>query len=256
MHPEWNGGDVERIAEGYAAGAASFVARLELREGERVLDVACGTGDLTLAAARAGALVTGVDVAPARVARARAHAFAERASARFLVARPESLPCRDESVDTSISMFGAMFAARPERAASELLRVTRGGGRIALASWTSRGFVGEMLDLIVAHVPQFAACRAALSWGDDATVAERLALARSVSCVRRRITFEYPSSPAETVELFRTFHGPTAHAFASVGDERRDALRRDLVAHWSDHNRAGLGETRVESEYLEVLALR
>ena len=146
----WTAGDFGRIAVGYAPGAAEFIARLDLAHGERVLDVACGTGNLALPAARAGANTTGIDIAPNLIAQAIESAAAEGISARFDVGDAEELPYADGSFDTVVSMFGAMFAARPTRAAAELLRVTRSGGRIAMANWTPTGFIGQMLRIIVA----------------------------------------------------------------------------------------------------------
>jgi SAM-dependent methyltransferase len=252
----WTAGDFGRIATGYAPGAAEFIARLRLGQGERVLDVACGTGNLTLPAARAGALATGIDIAPNLIAQAIANAAAEELAARFEVGDAEELPYPDGSFDTVVSMFGAMFAARPARAADELLRVTSRGGRIAMANWTPRGFIGKMLQIVVGYVPPPAGAVPVLQWGDEAIVQERFASAMRIDCVRRRITFEYPCTPAETVGLFRRWYGPTVRAFAALDEERRALLEHDLVAHWTDHNCAGCGMTRVESEYLEVIAVR
>lgn len=252
----WSAGDFGRIAPGYAAGAAAFVARLTIPEGARVLDVACGTGNLTLPAARAGASATGVDIAPSLVAQARAAAAGEGLSVRFDVGDAEALPYADESFDLVVSMFGVMFAARPRRAASELLRLTRPGGRIALASWTRDGFVGQMLRLVARHVPPSHGFAPVLEWGEESIVRERLAGASACHCVRRRITFDYPSSPAETVRLFRGSYGPIVRAFAALDNARRATLERELIALWSDNNHADDAETRVESEYLEVIAVR
>ena len=252
----WTAGDFGRIATGYAPGAAEFVARLELTQGERVLDVACGTGNLALPAARAGALTTGIDIAPNLIAQAVANAAAEGLAARFEVGDAEALPYADESFDTVVSMFGAMFAARPARTAAELLRVVRRGGRIAMANWTPGGFIGQMLRIVVGYVPPPAGSPSVLQWGDEAVVRERLAGAERISCVRRRITFDYPCSPAETVRLFRDWYGPTVRAFAALDESGRERLERELTALWSEHNLVTGAATRVESEYLEVVAIR
>jgi 2-polyprenyl-3-methyl-5-hydroxy-6-metoxy-1,4-benzoquinol methylase len=252
----WTAGDFGRIAAGYAPSAGEFVARLHIREGERVLDVACGTGNLALPAARAGAVTTGVDIAPNLVAQAMMNAAAEGLPATFEVGDAEALPYDDESFDTVLSMFGAMFAARPERAASELLRVVRRGGRIAMANWTPKGFIGQMLRTVAAYVPPPAGASPVLQWGDEDVVTQRLAGVESISCVRRRITFEFPCSPADTVGLFRDWYGPTVRAFAALDGPRAEALERELVTLWTDHNHAGRAATRVESEYLEVIAAR
>ncbi|HMA24651.1 MAG TPA: class I SAM-dependent methyltransferase, partial [Gemmatimonadaceae bacterium] len=149
----WTSGDFGRIAKGYERGAAEFIARLGLEPGERVLDVACGTGNLAVPAARAGASVTGVDIAPNLVAQAKARAVAEGLSISFEVGDAEQLPYEDGVFDTVVTMFGAMFAPRPERTTAELLRVTRSGGRIAMANWTPSGFIGDMLRATVRYVP-------------------------------------------------------------------------------------------------------
>ena len=252
----WTAGDFGRIAVGYARGAAEFTARLELAQGERVLDVACGTGNLALPAARAGALTTGVDIAPNLIAQANASAASEGLAVRFEVGDAEELPYAEGSFDTVMSMFGAMFAARPERVAAQLLRVTRPGGRIAMANWTPDGFIGQMLRTVVGYVPPPPGSPSVLQWGDEPVVRERLAGVASTAFSRRRITFDYPGSPAETVRLFRDWYGPTVRAFSVLDEERRRALERDLTTLWSENNRATDGTTRVESEFLEVRAVR
>ena len=252
----WTAGDFGRIAKGYERGAAEFIARLELNVGECVLDVACGTGNLALPAARAGAAVTGIDIAPNLIAQARSNADVDRLSITFDVGNAEHLPYADGSFDTVVTMFGAMFAGRPDRAAAELLRVTRRGGRIAMANWTPTGFIGEMLKTTVRYVPPPAGVPSPLLWGSEEQVRERLrAGASSLTFTRRLMTFEYPFGPAEVVSQFRLWYGPTLRAFAALDDDGRERLESDLEALWSDHNRASDGTTRVESEYLEVIAV-
>ena len=253
----WTSGDFGRIATSYASGAAEFIARLGLSEGEHVLDVACGTGNLAIPAARTGALTTGIDIAPNLISQATRNAEAERLDARFEVGDAENLPYADGSFDTVVSMFGVMFAPHPMRAAAELLRVTGKGGRIALANWTAEGFIGQMLRIVTSYAPPApAGSSPVLQWGDEMVVLERLSGAQRIDCVRRRIRFDFPCSPEETVRIFRHFYGPTVHVFARIDLERREMLERELVAHWTEHNHAGPGETRVESEYLEVIAVR
>src|SRR5215208_1666268 len=147
----WTAGDFLPIARSFASGADEFIARLELRPDEAVLDVASGTGNLSIPAARAGARVAGIDIAPNLVTQARSRAVEERLAIRFDVGDAEELPYEDDQFDTAVSMFGAMFAARPERAAAELLRVVRRGGRIAMANWTAGGFIGRMLRTIAGY---------------------------------------------------------------------------------------------------------
>jgi hypothetical protein len=152
-------------------------------------------------------------------------------------------------------MFGAMFAARPERASAELLRVTRPGGRIVMANWTPSGFIGQMFKATVKYVPAPAGVPSPLAWGTEEAVQERLGGGASLSFTRRLITFEFPVPPAEVVTLFRLWYGPTLRAFATLSPENQLALKTDLDLLWAEHNRADDGTTRVQSEYLEVTAI-
>jgi SAM-dependent methyltransferase len=251
----WTDGDFGRIAASYQRGAAEFIARLGLGEGETVLDVACGTGNLALPAARAGAAVTGLDIAPNLLDQLARHTAAEGLSIELHEGNCEALPYDDASFDTVVTMFGAIFAARPDQTATELVRVCRPGGRIAMANWTREGFIGQMLKIIVGYVPPPADVPSPLLWGDEPTVAERLA-GTTPQFTRRLMSLEFPFSPAATVDYFRTWYGPTKRAFDALDVAARESLHRDLTVFWSEHNRAKDGTTRVESEYLEVVAVR
>jgi SAM-dependent methyltransferase len=253
----WMAGDFGLIARSYETGAVEFVGRLGLAPGTRVLDVACGTGNLALPAARAGAVVTGVDIATNLLEQARARAAAEGLPAKFVEGDAEKLPYPDASFDAVISMFGVMFAPRPELAAAELLRVCRPGGRIALANWTPGGFVGQMFKTIAGHVPPPAGVPSPLQWGDEGKVRERLGGGTTgLRATPRQIAFAFPLGPSEVVEFWRVYYGPTNRAFEALAADpaRQGALRADLERLWSEHNQASGGSTRVESEYLEVIA--
>lgn len=252
----WVAGDFERIAAGYRSGADDFVGRLGITRGECVLDVACGSGNLTLPAARRGAVTVGVDIAPNLLDIARGRAADEGLAISFDEGNAEALPYDDGAFDTVITMFGAMFAPRPQLAAAELLRVVRPAGRIAMANWTPASFVGAMLKAHVAMVPPPAGVPNTLLWGDEATARERLAESRSLSLTRRSIYLEFPVSPADVVQLFRDYYGPTVRTFEALDDRGRAKLFADLVSLWSDANEATDGTTRVASEYLEVVAER
>ena len=215
----WMAGDFGLIAKSYESGAAEFVRRLGLAPGTRVLDVACGTGNLALPAARTGAAVTGVDIATNLLEQARARAAAEGLTARFDEGDAEKLPYPDASFDAVISMFGVMFAPRPELAAAELLRVCRPGGRIALANWTPGGFVGQMFKTIAGHVPPPAGVPSPIQWGDEAKVRERLGGTSDLRTTPRLIAFEFPFGPAEVVEFWRVYYGPTNRAFEALAAE-------------------------------------
>jgi SAM-dependent methyltransferase len=252
----WTTGDFERIAAGYREGATAFIARLGLQPGESVLDVACGTGNLTLPAARSGARVTGVDIAANLLATARSRAASEGLAIQFDEGNAEELPYADGSFETAVTMYGAMFAPRPERVAAELLRVVRPGGRIAMANWTPGSFIGAMLRAHTALVPPPSGVPSTLLWGDEAMVRERLAGARQVTLTRRTIRFDYPMPPADVVQLFRDWYGPTIRTFEALGAESQARLFNELVTLWSNQNSATDGTTRVTSEYLEVIAER
>ena len=253
----WTAGDFGRIAVGYEEGAAAFIERLGLKPGDQMLDVACGTGNLALPAARAGARVTGIDIAPALVVQLAARAAAEGLTLEAREGDAEALPFADDSFDTVVTMFGAMFAAHPQQAANELLRVTRPGGRIAMANWTPEGFVGRMLKLTVGYVPPPAGVPSALLWGNARTVEERIGAGLSdLRFERRAMVLAYPFGPEETVELFRTWYGPTVRAFAALEEERQRKFFDDLVRLWTEHNTAGPNGTRVESEFLAVVGTR
>ena len=257
MKSVWSAGDFGKIALLIETGAEEFIERLNLQKGERVLDVACGTGNLAIPAARAGAIVTGVDIAPNLVEQARARAAAENLECQFDEGDAENLPYDDAYFDTVVTMFGAMFAPRPEVTAAELVRVCRPGGRIAMANWTPTAFTGKMFKTSARHVPPPPNIPPPVLWGDEEIVRGRLQEGiAELHLTRRPIRFHYPFSPAEVVEYFRQFFGPTQFAFAALDSDGQAALRRDLEQLWSEHNRADDGTTDVESEYLEVIAVR
>jgi SAM-dependent methyltransferase len=253
----WSAGDFGKIALSIEKGAEEFIERLNLQKGERVLDVACGSGNLAIPAARKGAIVTGVDIAPNLVEQARMRAAAENLECRFDEGDAENMPYEDASFDTIVTMFGAMFAPRPDVTASELVRVCRPGGRIAMANWTPQGFTGQMFKLGAKHVPPPPNIPPPVQWGDEEIV--RLRLRENIAEInfaRRPTLFQYPFPPADVVEYFRQFFGPTKVAFAALDEQAQNALRRDLEQLWTEHNRATDGTTEVESEYLEVIAVR
>jgi len=253
----WTAGDFGQIAQSFALGAADFIDRLNLQPGMRVLDVACGTGNLALPAARAGATVTGVDIAPNLIEQARTNAEAEGLKIQFDEGDAENLPYEDASFDAVVTMFGVMFAPRPELAAAELIRVCRPKGFIAMANWTATGFTGKTFKVVANYVAPPPGMPSPLLWSDEATVRERLSDGISeLKMTPRKIFFKYPFSPVEVVEHFRNYFGPTVKAFAALDENGQAALRRDLEQLWTEHNRATDGATEVESEYLEVIAVR
>jgi len=253
----WMAGDFELIARTYAPSAENFIGRLSLKPGERVLDVACGTGNLSFPAARAGAVVTGVDIAPNLIEKARARAEDEGLKIQFDEGDAEMLHYADGSFDVVTSMFGAMFAPRPEVVAEELLRVCRLEGRIAMANWTPAGFVGLMFKTIASHVPAPPNMPSPVKWGEEGTVLERLCNGiKWLRLTRRLIPFQFPLTVPEVVEFWRKWYGPTQRAFAALDENGQARLRHDLERLWADHNQATDGTTLIKSEYLEVIAIR
>lgn len=258
LHSTWTAGDFGQIAKSYEASAAEFIERLSLQPGTRVLDVACGTGNLSLPAARAGTVVTGVDIAANLIEQARANAERVGLVIQFDVGDAENLPYADASFDAVVTMFGAMFAPRPEIVAAELKRVCRAGGTIAMANWTPGGFIGQMFKLTGKHVPPPKIMPSPILWGDEATVGERFGGEgiADLKMTRREATFKYPFSPIEVVEHFRAYYGPTQKAFDALDENGQAALRRDLEQLWTENNQDAGGVTEVKSEYLEVIARR
>ncbi|HKZ01219.1 MAG TPA: class I SAM-dependent methyltransferase [Pyrinomonadaceae bacterium] len=253
----WMTGDYGQVAKHIERAAEEFIARLALKPGVRVLDVACGSGNLAIAAARAGAIVTGVDIAPNLLEQARTRAQSEGLTIHFDEGDAESLSYGDASFDVVVSMFGAMFAPKPESVAAELTRVCRPGGRIAMANWTPEGFVGQMFKISGKYVPPPANMPPPVKWGDEETVRERLRDGvADLQLTRRLCPFKYPFPPAEVVEFFRTYYGTTQRAFDALDSNGQAALRGELERLWSEHNQATDNTTYVEGEYLEVVATR
>lgn len=254
----WESGDFGEVAKTIMPCAEEFMARLPWRPGLRVLDVACGSGNLAVIAARGGCVTSGVDIAANLVAQAKARAAAERLAIAFSEGDAEALSYPEASFDAVVTMFGAMFAPRPEVVAGELHRVVKPGGFVAMANWTPEGFIGKMFEVFKAHLPPPpAGVPSTMLWGDEPVVRERLRAFAQVSCTRRTAVMRYPFPPAETVEFFRRYYGPTGKAFDALKPEAQAALRRDLVALQAAHNSAREpGTTEARAEYLEVVAVR
>lgn len=258
MRATWMAGDFGKIAEYTAKDAEHFVDSLGIATGMRVLDVACGTGNLAIPAARTGAHVTGVDIATNLLSQARQRAAAECLQITFAEGDAERLPFPDAEFDVVMSMFGAMFAPDPEQVASELARVCRHGGKIAMANWTPEGLTGKMFRLTNRYLPPPVELPAPTLWGDEAVARLRLTSnsVRVETARRRAIVIDYPFPPRDVVQFFRDYFGPTKIAFSRLDDARQIAYCRDLEKLWSDHNQGGEGKTVIENEYLEVIGTR
>jgi SAM-dependent methyltransferase len=256
MRRTWMAGDFGQIAQYTAKSAEEFVDRLSISPGMRVLDVACGTGNLALPAARKGAQVTGVDIAANLLDQGRRRADSESLTVVFEEGDAERLPFPEGQFDLVMSMFGAMFAPRPELVASELTRVCRHGGVIAMANWTTDGFVAESFKLGSRYVPPPEGIPAPVLWGDEAIVRERFGASVSkLDVVRREITLDYPFSPREVVQFFRDYFGPTQMTFSRLDAAGQTAYAADLERLWHAHNQSD-GKTTITVAYLEVVAIR
>jgi SAM-dependent methyltransferase len=257
LETTWTTGDYGRIAHGMQASAEAFLADQAPAPGTRVLDVACGTGQLAIPAARAGARATGLDLAPAWIAQAKARAAAEGVSAAFDVGDAEALPYPDASFDLVVSLIGAMFCPRPERVTAELLRVCRPGGRVVLGNWTAEGRIGALFRLLAGYVPPPAGMPSPLLWGDPDTVRARFARHGLDPALRRRhLQFRYDLPPTATADHYLTHFGPLVRAAERLDAANRAALRADLAAFWTRHNTATDGGTELAGEILEVTAVR
>jgi len=259
MRTTWMAGDFGVVARTIAGAATDFVARLAIPAGSRALDVATGTGNVAIPLARAGCIVTGVDIAPNLLVQARERAAAEGLTIAFDEGDAEALPYADASFDAVVTMFGAMFAPRPDLVAAELARVLKPGGLLAMANWDPPGFTGQMFRMGSKHVPPPPGIAPPVLWGDDATVRQRLAPAfKDIRTKIIPVDFDLPFDAAGTVAFFRTYFGPTQIAFSRLDPTGQAAFAADLEALWSSANTAPDPSTRtlVPNQYLQVIAIR
>jgi SAM-dependent methyltransferase len=253
----WISGDFGQIAQYDTAAGEAFVQRLALSPGERVLDVACGTGNFSLPAARAGAHVTGLDIAPNLLAQARARAEAAGLAIQFDEGDTEALPYADGEFATVVSLFGAMFAPRPDRVAAELVRVCQSGGRIAMLNWTPTSFVAQLAGLVARIQPPPPQLIPPVLWGVEATVRERLHDGiKELHLARGPYTVAFPFGPDAAADLYIRYLGAVQRPYAALDAQRQADFRRDLARLIAENNRAGDGTTRIETGCLEVVAIR
>jgi SAM-dependent methyltransferase len=251
----WISGDFTRIAEITASESEGFIVRLNLQPGTKVLDIACGTGNLSIPAARAGAKVTGIDIAPNLLDEARSRAAAENLEIKFDEGDAERLPYEDNSFDVIISMFGAMFAPRTDRVITELFRVCRAGGVIAMANWTPSGFVGQLHKIAGSYLPRAENSLLPFLWGDVAGLASLFGEAvTDLQCRRRIATLNFPCGVREAVEHWRAYYGPTRSVFETIDETEQKNLRQDLEWLFSSKDVSANGGTAIEAEYMEALA--
>ena len=255
----WMAGDFGVVAKTIASGGEDFIRRLAIPSGSRVLDVACGTGNLAIPLARSGCIVTGVDIAPNLLEQARQRAKTEGLQATFDEGDAEQLPYADGTFDAVVTMFGAMFAPRPELVSSELARVVKPGGLLAMANWNPESFTGDMFRMGSKHVPPPPGIPPPVLWGDPETVRKRLDdKFKDIQMELVPILFDLPTSPAGAVDFFRTYFGPTKTQFSRLDSAGQAALAADLEALWAKANTAPdpANHTLVPNQYLQVKAVR
>jgi ubiquinone/menaquinone biosynthesis C-methylase UbiE len=253
----WASGDYAVVGTTLQIVGETLCEAVDLHAGERVLDVAAGNGNATLAAARRWCEVASTDYVPALLERGRERAAAERLHGiDFREADAEALPYDDASFDAVLSTFGCMFAPNAPRVAAELLRVCRPGGRIGMANWTPEGFVGQIFKTIGQHVPPPAGIGSPALWGTRGRIAELFeAQASHIATEPRQFVFRYRSAE-HMLEVFRSYYGPVLTAFAALETDGQRALAEELAALMGRFNRAGDGSLVIPSDYLEVVVTR
>ena len=253
QHLAWSAGDYAVVGTTLQIVGESLCEALDLRAGERVLDVAAGNGNATLAAARRWCDVISTDYVPSLLERGRARASAEGLPVQFEQADAENLPYTDHRFDVVMSTFGVMFTPDQDKAAAEMARVCQPGGRIGLANWTPTSFIGELFKLMGRYVAPAAGVKSPALWGTEARLrelfGERL---DKIAIESKNFVFRYHSA-AHWLEVFRTFYGPMHKAFGALNAEKQEALAADLIALAERFNRATDGTLVAPSEYLEVV---
>jgi ubiquinone/menaquinone biosynthesis C-methylase UbiE len=248
----WASGDFAVIGTTLQIVGEDLAEAADLRSGERVLEVAAGNGNATLAAARRFAEVTSTDYVPELLQKGAARAAAEGLEVIFRTADAEALPFEDASFDVALSTFGVMFAPDAPRAAAELLRVVRRGGRIGLASWTPQGFLGDMFKVVGSFVAPAPGLKSPMQWGDEARIEELFGGEGTIQMKRRIFNMRYRSAE-HWVQVFRDYYGPTHKAFAALDDAGQFKFHRALVDLLEKHNVAGPSALVVPAEYLQVV---
>jgi len=255
QHGAWSSGDYAIVGTTLQIVGEQLCEALDIRAGQSVLDVAAGNGNATLAAARRWCQVISTDYVPSLLERGRARASADGLSVEFKEADAEALPFGDAAFDAVVSTFGVMFTPNQDRAASELLRVCKSGGKIGLANWTPDGFIGQVFKTLGKYLPPTGAKSPAL-WGTKARLDEMFASqAGDIQITRRDFAFRYRSAE-HFVDIFKTYYGPVLKAFAALDGTNQNNLKRDLLALIATMNRSGDATMVVPSEYLEVVVIK
>ena len=249
----WSAGDYAVVGSTLQIIGEDLCEAMDLRAGQKVLDVAAGNGNVTLAAARRWCQVTSTDYVPALLAKGRERANAEGWSIDFQEADAEQLPFKDATFDAVVSTLGVMFSANHDKAAAEMLRVCKSGGKIGMANWTPEGFIGQLFKTIGKHMPPPAGAKSPALWGTQAHLAQMFETgASSIHIASKNFTMRYRSAQ-HWIEVFRTFYGPVHKTFGALPAAGQAALASDLLALIERFNRAKDGTMVVPSEYLEVV---
>ncbi|SEJ66588.1 class I SAM-dependent methyltransferase [Achromobacter sp. NFACC18-2] len=252
----WSSGDYAVVGTTLQIVGEQLCEALDVRAGQKVLDVAAGNGNATLAAARRWCDVTSTDYVPALLSRGRERAAAERLKIEFQEADAEALPFPDAAFDVVMSTFGVMFTADQDKAAAELTRVCKHGGKIGLANWTPDGFIGQIFKTIGKHLPPPAGVKSPALWGTKARIEEMFgAEASSIQCEPRHFVFRY-RSPDHWMQVFKTYYGPLLKAFGALEPAAQTALTADITAQIDKFNRSGDSTMVVPSEYMEIVITR
>jgi ubiquinone/menaquinone biosynthesis C-methylase UbiE len=252
----WSSGDYAVVGTTLQIVGEQLCEALDVRSGQKVLDVAAGNGNVALAAARRWCDVVATDYVPALLDRAREHAAADRLNIAFREADAEDLPFSDESFDVVTSSFGVMFTPDQDRAAAEMVRVCKHGGKIGLANWTPGGFIGQLFKTIGKHMPPPAGTRSPALWGTPARLAELFEPhGATIKSAQQHFVFRY-RSPEHCLEIFKTYYGPVLKTFAALTPPAQSALEHDLLSLIGQFNRSGDGSMVVPSAYLEVVVTR
>jgi ubiquinone/menaquinone biosynthesis C-methylase UbiE len=252
----WSTGNYAVVGTTIQIVGESLCEALDLHSGARVLDVAAGNGNATLAAARRWCDVTSTDYVPSLLESAKVRAHAEGHTIRFQEADAENLPYGDASFDVVMSTFGVMFTPDQDKAAGELVRVCRPGGRIGLANWTPESFIGQLFRTIGKYVPPAPGVRAPSLWGTEARLGELFGgAAKEIRATRREFVFRY-RSPAHWIDVFRTYYGPMNRTFGALVAGKQAAFTEDLLNLMHSRNRSGDGTLVLPSEYLEAVIER
>jgi SAM-dependent methyltransferase len=252
----WSTGNYAVVGTTLQIVGETLCEAMDMRSGSRVLDVAAGNGNATLAAARRWCRVTSTDYVPSLLDAGRARAQSEGHAIEFRTADAENLPFADASFDAVLSTFGVMFTPDQDMAASELARVCRPGGKIGMANWTPESFIGQLFKTIGKYIPPAAGVKSPALWGTKPRLEELFAgRATRIHTVEREFTFRY-ESPAHWIDVFRTYYGPMNKAFAALDGERQAEFQSDVLALIESRNRSGDRTLVLPSEYLEVVVER